>query len=110
MAVTAVNLSIQKGTDFSNAFIIKNSDGSVKDLTGFTGISSIAKYSNDATAYAFTVGIASTAGRVTISMGRSDTAKLESGRNYYDVVLVSAASTYTKEIEGSVIVSPTISV
>ena len=105
MAAIPVNLQIVKGTDFEKVFTLTNSDGSARDLTGYTGISSIGKYPTDSTKYSFTVGITSSTGKVTISMARSDTANLKDGRNYYDVVLVSSASTYTQEVTGSAIVS-----
>jgi len=111
MAVPAVNIQINRGTDFTTTFSIKTDTGVVKDLTGYSGISSISKFPTDTTnVKGFTVGIASTTGVVTISMGRTDTAGLEEGRNYYDVILISPSGDYSKAIEGSVIVSPSVSV
>ncbi len=37
MAVTSINLTIEKGTDFEAIFIISAEDGSFLNLTGYTG-------------------------------------------------------------------------
>ena len=112
MAVPSVNITIEKGTNFSKDFIIKDTNGSVVDLTGYTFVARIRKYPEDTlTVQTFTVGITSAVeGLVNISMTTSITAELKNGRNYYDVVSTSTTSVTKREVEGMAIVSPTVSV
>ena len=109
MAVNSVNISIDKSTNYSETFSIKNSDGTVMDLTGYTGVSKIRKHATAVAVQDFTVGIASTTGKVTLSMASTVTSEIKDGRNYYDIVITSVGGTVTKIQEGSAIVNPTIS-
>jgi len=111
MAVESVNIQIEKGTDFSQNFVMKNPDQSIINLTGYTGISKVRKYP-ESTGYfrSFAVGIASTTGTITLSMGTTVTSELEVGRNYYDIVVTSGSSVVSKVFEGSVMVNATVSV
>ena len=111
MAAESVNIQIDKGTDFSQNFVMKNPDQTIIDLTGYTGVSKIRKYPEDlSSSSSFTVGIASTTGTITLSMGATITSNLTVGRNYYDILITSGSSVVSKAFEGSVIVNSTISV
>ena len=111
MAVPSVNITINSGTNFQNTFTMKNSDGTVIDLTGYSGTSKIRKYPTDSlNVQSFAVGINSTAGLITISMESATTAELGEGRNYYDVILTNSDGDIYKVIEGTAIVNPTVSV
>lgn len=109
-SVPAVNITIQKGTDFENTFTIKNADGSSFDLTGYTGSAKIRKFAESTTSSSFTVGFVTSSGQVVISMARTMTGQLSNGRNYYDVLLTSSSNKVTKRIEGMVLVSPSVSI
>jgi len=108
-AVPTVNISIDSGTNFTATYTISNSDGSVLDLSGYTATSKIRKYPTSTTSSSFSVGIASTTGKITISMGSTSTTDLTEGRNYYDIVITSPSSTISKVIQGMAIVNPTVS-
>ena len=111
MAVPSVNITINSGTNFQNTFTMKNSDGTVIDLTGYSGTSKIRKYPTDSlNVQSFAVGINSTAGVITISMESATTAELGEGRNYYDVILTNSDGEIYKVFEGTAIVNPTVSV
>jgi hypothetical protein len=112
MAVPDVNITIEQGTDYVKTFTIKNSDNSVLDLTGYTSYAKIAKYPNATDATPFSVGIASTAGQIIISMANTITSTLDPGRHYYDVVIVSAGGTgtVTKVFTGMALVNASITV
>ncbi len=111
MAAESVNIQIDKGTDFSQNFVMKNPDQTIVDLTGYTGVSKVRKYPEDSlNIQSFTVGIASTTGTITLSMGTTITSNLEVGRNYYDILVTSGSSVVSKVFEGSVMVNATISV
>jgi hypothetical protein len=111
MAVPSVNITIDGGTNFENTFTLRNPDGTPIDLTGYTGVSKIRKYPKDAlNVQSFTVGITSSTGEVTLSMASTITSEIEQGRNYYDIVLTATDGTVSKVLEGTALVSPTVSV
>jgi hypothetical protein len=109
MAVPAINISIDKSTSFSQDFIVKNSDQTSMNLTGYTATSKIRKYPEDSTSNNFTCGITSSTGTIKVSMGASTTALLASGRNYYDIIITSGVGTVTKVYEGTAMVTATVS-
>jgi hypothetical protein len=109
MAVPAVNISIEKGADFNNTFTINDSDGSVFNLSGYTATAKIRKYPESPTSQSFTVGITSATGEITLSMGSTTTILLSNGRNYYDVLITSDENIKTRVIEGTALVSPSVS-
>lgn len=111
MALPAVNIVIEKGTDFESTYFISNPDGSVFNLTGYSAIAKIKKYPSSPTSVPFSVSLVASSGQVKISMASTTTALLSEGRHYYDIVVVSQGyATKTKVIEGNAIVSPSASV
>ena len=111
MAVPAVNITIEQGTDYTEDFIVKNTDQSVLNLTGYTSQAKIRKFA-DATKYStFNVGITSSLGKITISMANTVTSSLDAGRQYYDIVIVSTAtSSITKVFAGMALVNASVTV
>ena len=109
MAVPAVNITIQKGTDFENIYTISNPDGSPFDLTGYTGASKIKKFPESSTSSSFTVGIVTSAGQVVLSMAKTTTSQLSSGRHYYDILLTSPSGKSDRTFEGMALVTQTVS-
>lgn len=111
MSIPAVNLTIEKGTDFEATFNVSNSDGSVFSLLNYTATSKIRKHPTATTAKSFSTSITVATGEIKISMGSSATAELSAGRNYYDVIITqSGGGKIQKVFEGTVIVSETVSV
>ena len=84
MAVAAVNIVIEQGTDYQEVFTVNNPDGSPLDLTGHTGAAKIRKFPESAASTPFTVGIVSAAGQVVVSLANTVTDDLKAGRYYYD--------------------------
>ena len=110
MAARKVNLVLEQGVDFQATFTIRNSNQTPLNLTGYTGISSIRKHPSSSTAYPLTVSFSDRLnGKVTVSMGRTDTGRIEGGRYVYDLVLISPNSYYTRPVEGNVLVTPGVS-
>jgi hypothetical protein len=107
MAVAAVNIVIEQGTDYQEVFTVNNPDGSPLDLTGYTGAAKIRKFPESVTATSFNVGIVSTAGQVVVSLANTVTTNLKSGRYYYDVMVTSSANKKTKVVDGMVLVNAT---
>lgn len=111
MAVAAVNIVIEQGTDYEEVFTVNNPDGSPLDLTGYTGIAKIRKFPESTTSTPFSVGIVSAAGQVVVSLANTVTSSLKGGRYYYDVI-ITAESTgkKSKVVDGMVIVNPSESI
>ena len=102
-----VNLTIFSGADFNTTFTVKTSAGSSINFTNYTGRSNMKK-SAIGTANTFGVTLGTTDGKVTLSMGSTETRSLAEGRYLYDVN-VSSGSTFFKIIEGNVLVRSGIS-
>jgi len=110
MAIPAVNLTIEKGTDFEATFNVTNADGTVFALNGYSATSKIRKYATSSTSSSFSTLITVATGEIKISMGSTVTAALSAGRNYYDVIIIqSGTGKIQKVFEGTVIVSDTVS-
>ena len=105
MAVAAVNIVIEQGTDYQEVFTVNNPDGSPLDLTGHTGAAKIRKFPESAASTPFTVGIVSAAGQVVVSLANTVTEDLKGGRYYYDVIITSSANKKTKVVDGMVLVN-----
>jgi hypothetical protein len=111
MAVAAVNLTIDKGTDFSLAMKIKT-DGAVVNLAGYGFSCVMKKHSAANVGYAFTVTALAptTDGILKLQMPKAVTKTLNPGRYYYDLLFTLPTSGDTlKYAEGNVIVKGTAS-
>jgi hypothetical protein len=106
----ALNLSINTSTNFSQTFSLTDDEGGALDLSLYTYDSQIRKHPNSSTAVSFaTTAPTPSTGDLIISLGPSDTADLKPGRYVYDIVLTKISdSTKTRVLQGSVIVSKTI--
>lgn len=111
MAVPAVNLTIDKGTDFEATFTVTNSDGSVLSLVNYSASSKIRKHPTASDYASFSTTITVATGEIKVSMGATTTSTLSSGRNYYDVIITNVSSgNITKVFEGMVFAVDTVSV
>lgn len=106
----ALNLSINTSTNFSQTFTLTDDEGAALNLSEYSYASQIRKHPNSSTAVSFaTTALTPSTGQLTISLDPSDTADLKPGRYVYDIVLTKTAdSTKTRVLQGSVIVSKTI--
>lgn len=107
MAVPAVNIVLEKNTDFSTNFKLKK-DGAAIDLTGYTCSARMRKYYTSSTHYDFVVTPLDPLpfGILNVGMASSITANIPTGRYVYDV-LITIAGTTIKVIEGNVLVRGT---
>ena len=120
MAVAVVNLTLEKGCDFDAKFkVFQSDDSSYQFSQYYSGVAKVRKYPSSPNQYNFKVDILASSGEIVISMAKTTTELLESGRNYYDVFLTGPARnpngigvTYatSKVVEGSIIVSDSASV
>lgn len=105
-----INLSIDKGTNFEATFNLTNFDDSIAALTGYTATARIKKHPAATSYKSFATTVTSATGKIKISMGSTTTSQLDSGRNYYDVIIANSnGSSITKVFEGTVIVKDTVS-
>ena len=108
----ASNLTIYTGADFNATFDVYNVSNSVYSLAngGFTtdwsGSAQIQKSAGVAAtttpSATFTVGV-TTAGKVTLALGSTDTDSLSQGRYLYNVLVSSGATIYNM-IDGNILV------
>ena len=111
MAAVA-NLSIDQGATFTSDITVKDINGNVFDLTGFTAVAKLAKgYSSTRTRTAMTTAFAQdrTTGVLTISLTANETAALDPERYVYDVEITSSTGTVTRVLEGIITVRPEVS-
>jgi hypothetical protein len=106
MAVPAVNLTIDKGTDFEEEFDLTEDDGSPLNLLNYVGSAKIRKYPTSPKYKAFTITfIDREEGRIKLSLSNTQTSGLQSGRNYYDFLLTDGTGKVRKVVEGNIIVN-----
>ena len=111
MSVPVVNLTIEKGTSFEATFNVFEPDSSAVNLTDYSGVCKIKKYPTSSKSQSCQVTITAATGEVKVSMAKTVTAQLETGRNYYDVILTTVNNGLSfRVVEGSIIVSDSISV
>jgi hypothetical protein len=111
MAVPAVNITIEQGTDFENVYTVTNPDGTPLDLRNYTAVAKLKKFPESTTSSSFGVGIIPSAGQVIVSMASTVSGQLKSGRYYYDIIITSGSSgKKTKIIEGMALITPSASI
>lgn len=111
MSVSAVNFSIDKGTDFEATFNLTNADGSFFSLNTYAASAKIRKHPSATSYHSFQTAITVSTGEIKISMGSTVTAQLSSGRNYYDVIITQSGTNKIKKVfEGTIMVNETVSV
>tara|TARA_B100001063_G_C16677884_1_gene510058 strand:- start:511 stop:846 length:336 start_codon:yes stop_codon:yes gene_type:complete len=99
-AVPVINIVIAQGTDFSEVFVSQESDGSITNLDGYSGVSKIKKHPGAVKSSSFTVGITSSTGEVSIAMTAAASTKIQPGRYFYDVYITSASGKVSRLVEG----------
>jgi hypothetical protein len=112
MAAVA-NLSIDQGATFTSDITVKDINGNVFDLTGYTANAKMAKgYSSTRTRTVISTTFATdrTTGVLTISLTANQTATLDAERYVYDVEITSSAGSVTRVLEGIITVRPEVSI
>ena len=106
MGVFSTNLLIYKHTDFEQTFILEDSQSnSAKDLTDFTGTCKMQRTLNLGSLTEFNLAFTNRAlGKVRISLSSSQTANIEDGKYFYELMLTDPNGVVERVIEGVVIV------
>jgi hypothetical protein len=105
---TKANLVIDQGATFLVELDLKDENGDILVLSGYTANSQIRKWytSSNATA-SFTTSINAESGAVSLSLSANQTSSLTSGRYVYDVEIQNGSSV-TRIVEGIVTVTPQV--
>jgi hypothetical protein len=106
---TIQNLTVDQDADFTETLTIKDSTGTVVDISGQTITSKLRKTHLSTSATAFTTAIVSgTAGTCSITLTDTVTAALTEGRYVWDLTTTTSAGLVTRRIEGRVTVTPSV--
>lgn len=112
MALTyTTNLVIYTGTDFDQTFVLEDDQtNSALNLTGYNGCAQLKRYESSSKTADFTVTFANqrNTGRVTISLGSTESAAIKPGKYFYDLLLNSPTGTTTRAVEGTVLVKKSV--
>jgi hypothetical protein len=104
------NLVLNQGASFSQEFIITDSAGAVRNLTGYTATAQMRKGYYSQTNVAFTVAQVDVEGKITISLDDTETAALSlipSNRYVYDVEITDG-SDVERVREGIITIKPEV--
>ena len=106
MAVFSTNLIIYKHTDFEQTFVLEDSQtNSFKDLTDFTGTCKMQRTLNLGSLTSFTLTFTNrVSGKIRISLTHDQTAVIEEGKYFYELMLTDSNNVTERVIEGIVIV------
>ena len=100
---TYTELDVEQYATFSTTIIAKNSSGAIINVSGYSANSSIRKSYYSTTANTFTTTVTGTSnGEITLSMTAANTALLNPGRYFYDVLITSGDGDKTRIAEGIV--------
>lgn len=107
MAATRLDIVIEQGVRFDRSIQVRNKDGTVKNLTGYSGRMQIRpSYASatvllDATTANGMVTINAPGGVVTITIGADITTPMTWTSGYYDVEIFSSAADVIRILQGS---------
>ena len=106
MATFSTNLVIYTHTDFEQTFLLEDSQSnSAKDLTGFTATCKMQRTLNLGSLTAFNLSFPNRlGGKVRIGLTAAQTANVELGKQFYELMLTDPDGNVERVIEGIVIV------
>ena len=105
-----VELDIEAGATFSLQIVVKNDNGTPRNLANHTITSQLRKSYYSSTANNFTISVTDSAnGNIAMTMTAANTANLRAGRYVFDVEMDDTAnSTITRIFEGIATVLPNV--
>ena len=106
---TIQNLTVDQDADFTQTLTVKDSTGTVVDLTGLTVTSKLRKTHLSTSSTSFTTALVSaTDGTCSITLTDTVTATLTEGRYVWDLTTTTSAGLITRRIEGRATVTPSV--
>ena len=107
---TIQNITIDQDADYTETVTVKDSTGTVVDLTGQTVTSKLRKTHLSTSATSFTTAIVSaTDGTASITLTDTVTSALAEGRFVWDLTTTDSSGLITRRIEGRATVTPSVS-
>lgn len=104
-----VELTIESGATFSTEIIVRESNGTSKNLVNYSARSQMRKSYYSSTATNFVVQITDAAnGVIDMGISAANTANISAGRYVYDVEIENNQGTVTRIFEGIVTVLPNV--
>ena len=106
---TIQNITIDQDADYTETVTVKDSTGTVVDLSGQTVTSKLRKTHLSTSATSFTTAVVSaTDGTASITLTDTVTSALAEGRYVWDLTTTTSAGLVTRRIEGRVTVTPSV--
>ena len=106
---TIQNITIDQDADYTETLTVKDSTGTVVDLTGLTITASMRKHHLSVTKTDFTTAtVSATAGTCTITLTDTVTAALNEGRYVWDFVTATSGGIKNRRIEGRATITPSV--
>ena len=106
---TIQNITIDQDADYTETLTIKDSTGTVVDLSSLTITASMRKHYNSSTATDFTTAtVSATDGTCTITLTDTVTSALDEGRYVWDLITTDGSGIKTRRIEGRATVTPSV--
>ena len=103
------NITIDQDCDYTETLTIKDSTGTVVDLTNETITSTLRKTYSSSTKHDFTTAkVSATDGTCSITMTDTVTATLDEGRYVWDLTTTDSSGLITRRIEGRATVTPSV--
>lgn len=103
------NLYIDQGSDFSATVTLKNQNGSVINLTGFTVQSQFRKSYQSSSFTSFSINIVdAAAGKIKLQLSAAASSAIMPGRYLYDVEITNNTGERKRALEGIIVISPEI--
>lgn len=102
-----INLLVDQGTTYSVNLEVKDANGDLVNLTGYTGAGQIRKQYTSNSAVSFSVNVSSN-GTVTASLSANQTSSLDQGRYVYDIELTNSLGEVSRIVEGLITFTPEV--
>jgi len=101
MTAGLYDIAIDQGSDYSLGLILKDSNGSLIDLTGYSARAQL-RPKKDSTvltaSFTCTISSPSSSGEIIMSMPNATSAGITAGTYYYDLEIYTPSDTYVKRI------------
>lgn len=101
------NLYVDQGSIFSSEFVVKQDDGSVADLSGYSARGKIKKSYSSASGVDMNAVVNSPInGKISVLLTAETTSGMKPGCYVYDVVVDNSNGTVIRVVEGILVVTP----
>ena len=106
---TIQNLTVDQDADFTQTLTVKDSTGTVVDISGQTVTSKLRKTHLSTSSTSFTTALVSaTDGTCSITLTDTVTSALTEGRYVWDLTTTTSGGLITRRIEGRVTITPSV--